>query len=400
MNDLYIECNSGVTGDMLMSALLDLYDDKEGFIDKINSLNIEGAKVSVEEDVKNGIAGKKATVNIGGFEAENLKIINNQKEDYFLNDNISKDTQEYTSYGLDAFEGGYHDFLNDRDAYIAGKDNENETQALKEEIEEPLFPLDGLYAFEEGYDNFLRERANAESNDEHTTIENNPKAETLNSSDELSFPPDSLYAFEEGFDNFIKEQDNFFKSNVDASKCTCEDHKHFNLDISYISGIIDNLDVSEKVKQNVKGIYDILLKAETSVQGYKTDKSEFFVAEDLYNIVYIVGICYLIENLEINNIISSPINIGYGNTKTPYGTLPVPVPLAAYILRDVPIYTNEEEGELSNPIGCAVLKYFCKEFTNKKAMTFNKVGYGLRKKELNSANLLRVFIGKMAVENN
>ena len=40
MNSLYIECNSGAAGDMLMAALLDLYEDKEDFLQMMNNLGL------------------------------------------------------------------------------------------------------------------------------------------------------------------------------------------------------------------------------------------------------------------------------------------------------------------------------------------------------------------------
>ena len=42
MKALYLECAMGAAGDMLMAALLELIDDKEAFLQKMNSLGIPG----------------------------------------------------------------------------------------------------------------------------------------------------------------------------------------------------------------------------------------------------------------------------------------------------------------------------------------------------------------------
>ena len=65
MKTLYIQCNMGVAGDMLTAALLELVDGKE-FIDKINSLGLQGVEVRLEEVTKQGIKGNKIDVVIDG----------------------------------------------------------------------------------------------------------------------------------------------------------------------------------------------------------------------------------------------------------------------------------------------------------------------------------------------
>ncbi len=38
MRTLYLECNMGAAGDMLMAALYELLEDKQGFVEKMNRL--------------------------------------------------------------------------------------------------------------------------------------------------------------------------------------------------------------------------------------------------------------------------------------------------------------------------------------------------------------------------
>ena len=42
MKTLYIECKMGAAGDMLMSALYELLDDRQQFLDTMNSLGLPG----------------------------------------------------------------------------------------------------------------------------------------------------------------------------------------------------------------------------------------------------------------------------------------------------------------------------------------------------------------------
>ncbi len=40
---LYLECNMGAAGDMLMAALLELIPDREAFVEEMNALAFRGA---------------------------------------------------------------------------------------------------------------------------------------------------------------------------------------------------------------------------------------------------------------------------------------------------------------------------------------------------------------------
>lgn len=52
---LYLECFSGISGDMTVAALLDLGADKEVLLNSINSLNLSGYEIKITDVCKNGI---------------------------------------------------------------------------------------------------------------------------------------------------------------------------------------------------------------------------------------------------------------------------------------------------------------------------------------------------------
>lgn len=53
--NLYIECYSGISGDMTVAALLDLGADKETLIKGLDSLKVNGYKIEISRVLKNGI---------------------------------------------------------------------------------------------------------------------------------------------------------------------------------------------------------------------------------------------------------------------------------------------------------------------------------------------------------
>lgn len=70
MKLLYLECNMGIAGDMLMGALLELLPDKEAFIRQMNGMGLLDVHIGCEQAVKCGIAGTHVSVKIRGREEE------------------------------------------------------------------------------------------------------------------------------------------------------------------------------------------------------------------------------------------------------------------------------------------------------------------------------------------
>ena len=70
MRTLYIECNMGAAGDMLMSALYELMDEKqkEEFLKRMNGLGLPGVSITPREAVTCGISGTHMEVTVYGAE--------------------------------------------------------------------------------------------------------------------------------------------------------------------------------------------------------------------------------------------------------------------------------------------------------------------------------------------
>lgn len=70
MRTLYIECNMGAAGDMLMSALYELMDEeqKEEFLKRMNGLGLPGVKITPRRASTCGISGTHMEVTVYGKE--------------------------------------------------------------------------------------------------------------------------------------------------------------------------------------------------------------------------------------------------------------------------------------------------------------------------------------------
>lgn len=70
MKTLYLECNMGAAGDMLLAALLELLEDRDGFLAKLNSLGLPGVSVTAAPAVRCGVTGTHVTVSVHNHEED------------------------------------------------------------------------------------------------------------------------------------------------------------------------------------------------------------------------------------------------------------------------------------------------------------------------------------------
>jgi hypothetical protein len=172
-------------------------------------------------------------------------------------------------------------------------------------------------------------------------------------------------------------------------------HTHCHRSLRDIGEIIAHLDVKDSVKGSAIEVYRLIAEAESKAHNCELDNIHFHEVGTMDAIADIVGVCMLIDELRVDKILVSPINVGKGEVRCAHGILPVPAPATAYILRDVPIYSNEVSVELCTPTGAALLKHFASKFTHMPAMKVSRIGYGLGTKELECANCVRAFLGEM-----
>lgn len=167
-------------------------------------------------------------------------------------------------------------------------------------------------------------------------------------------------------------------------------HGHGTADIK---SAVNALKVSDRVKADVLAIYDIIAAAESEVHGVPIDEIHFHEVGTLDAVADITAVCALIEKLSPGRIIASPVNTGSGTVKCAHGILPVPAPATAVILKGIPAYSNGINSELCTPTGAAILKHFADEFAPLPQMTIEKAGYGMGKKNFETANCVRAVIG-------
>ncbi|MGN0978226.1 MAG: nickel pincer cofactor biosynthesis protein LarC [Faecousia sp.] len=173
-------------------------------------------------------------------------------------------------------------------------------------------------------------------------------------------------------------------------------HGHSHSGMEDIRGIISGLPIPTMVKLEILSVYQDIAEAESHVHSVSVDQIHFHEVGSMDAVADITAVCLLMQELEVDQVIVSPVHVGSGSVRCAHGILPVPAPATAYLLREVPIYGGSIAGELCTPTGAALLKHFATSFGDMPPMKVTAIGYGMGKKDFPRANCVRAMLGQMA----
>jgi uncharacterized protein (TIGR00299 family) protein len=155
--------------------------------------------------------------------------------------------------------------------------------------------------------------------------------------------------------------------------------------------------LSANVKKISMNIFTCLARAEGKIHGHKIDDVHFHEVGAIDSIVDIVGAAICLDYLKVDQVISSPIQVGSGIIHCSHGTLPVPAPATAEILMGIPMKTGLVPFEATTPTGAAIIATTATSFTDRIDFITKKIGYGLGSKDSPVVpNVLRLFLGEIA----
>lgn len=173
-------------------------------------------------------------------------------------------------------------------------------------------------------------------------------------------------------------------------------HHHTHSSLHDIEHILIHMHISEKIRNDVMAVYNLIADAESRAHGVPVSEIHFHEIGNLDAIADIAAVCILMDKLTPEKVIVSPIHVGSGQVHCAHGILPVPAPATAHILQGCPIYGGKIKGELCTPTGAALLKYFADEFGDMPVMSVSSIGYGMGKKDFEAANCVRTMLGEIS----
>lgn len=169
---------------------------------------------------------------------------------------------------------------------------------------------------------------------------------------------------------------------------------HHHSSLHDIGHIVEAFDLLEEVRADILAVYGLIAEAESHAHGVPVEQIHFHEVGTMDAVADVTAVCLLMHKLAPEQVIVSPVHVGSGHVHCAHGILPVPAPATAHILRGVPIYGGAVRGELCTPTGAALLKHFATKFGSLPVMCVEQIGYGMGKKDFESANCVRAMIGE------
>ena len=164
-----------------------------------------------------------------------------------------------------------------------------------------------------------------------------------------------------------------------------------------IEKIIGDSTIPGDIKKKGLDIFRLLFAAESKVHGISFNKIHLHELAAADCLVDIFGTLIGLDILGVKSVYASAINFGSGFIKTSHGTMPVPAPAVAEILKDVPVYSSGPSYELTTPTGAAIIKHLSSSFGGIPVFKPQKIGLGAGTNDFqHSPNVLRLFIGDLS----
>lgn len=198
-------------------------------------------------------------------------------------------------------------------------------------------------------------------------------------------------------DGFRLEVDRDMRKGISGTKVTVvvenpENEKHRHL--RHIEEIVNNSTLSDGIKEKSLVIFDLIAVAEAKVHNISKEKVHFHEVGALDSIVDIVGAAICQAFLEVDEIHSSPIQLGGGFVMCAHGKMPVPAPATAEIIEALPVRSGLVDYEATTPTGAAILAATVDSFTSRFDMIITKTGYGIGQRDGEIPNVLRVYLAE------
>jgi pyridinium-3,5-bisthiocarboxylic acid mononucleotide nickel chelatase len=172
------------------------------------------------------------------------------------------------------------------------------------------------------------------------------------------------------------------------------DAGHVHRGLREILPLIEESGLAPLVKERSRELFRRLAEVEGRVHGIAPDEVHFHEVGAVDSIVDIVGCVYGLHWLGAERFVSSPLNLGSGTVRIAHGTVSVPAPATAELVKGVPVFAAGE-GELLTPTGALLVTAFATAYGPLPAMRIERTGWGAGASDPHARpNVLRLIAGE------
>lgn len=171
-------------------------------------------------------------------------------------------------------------------------------------------------------------------------------------------------------------------------------HVDGHMHLQDVAEVIAGLRMPEEAREAALRAYTLIAEAESKVHGESMEHIHFHELGTMDAIADVCAACFLVRELGADRVVVSPVRTGFGIVHCAHGPLPVPAPATALLLRGLPSFAGDLEGELCTPTGVALVKTLATDFDRGAGMITEAVGYGMGNKDFGRLTCVRTQIGE------
>lgn len=348
---LYLECYSGISGDMTAAALLDLGADREVLECVLNSLPLTGFEIKVSRVLKSGIDACDFDV-----------VLEEENHDHDM---------EYL-HGCE------------KEAY----DHESECSLdagvrLHEQYHNGECHHEHENMHEERHDHENAHRAGHHHDHGHTH-----EAEHHHDYNHMR-EADALHGHEHthGTEHTHDHEHSHEKEHRHS-------YAHIHRGMKEICEIINAGTMTAHARDLALRIFEVLAEAEAKAHNVPVEKVHFHEVGAVDSIVDIVSVAVCLDNLGVEEVIVPVLYEGRGTVRCQHGILPIPVPAVANLIEmnSLNLQITPVQGELVTPTGAAIVAAVKTSDKLPSHFTIKKTGIGAGKRQYECPGILRAML--------
>src|SRR6478609_4605361 len=384
MRIAYLECFSGISGDMFLGALLDAGVPPEVFTRTVEALGVD-ARLEISRVDRSGISATKLDVIAAGEKelpreefwagavSTQQKAVSSQHSAFSPAAASHEHSHSQTPPGAAVpHEHGHshsHEGSHDHGHSDDHADSHSHT------------PPGAAVPHEHGHSHSHEGSHDHGHSDDHADSHSHT-------------PPGAAVPHEHGHDH-SHEHGHSHDHSHQHEHGSKNAHSHRGL--KEIRQIIQAAGISQSAKDRAIKIFEALGAAEAKVHNTDIEKIHFHEVGAIDAIVDIVCASVGAEALGVDEWVCSPLNVGGGTVVCAHGAFPIPAPATLELLKHAPVYSGDIQKELVTPTGAAIVSVLAARFSNFPAMKTEKTGYGAGTRNFkNSPNVLRICVGETA----
>lgn len=165
------------------------------------------------------------------------------------------------------------------------------------------------------------------------------------------------------------------------------------LSVAQMERLIEDMNTEPRIKDDAKGMLNVLVAAEAKVHGVPRDEVHFHELSHIDTLIDVVSVAKGMHYFGIEKIYCGPVPMGRGTIRISHGVVPNPPPATVEILTGYNLLFLDIPLELTTPTGAAIVRYYVKDMHGAPSFTMAKIGHGLGSYESEIPDALRIFIG-------